>query len=775
MENLNKELTQTQIQRLEEIARRSQEALELCASLGDYQTALTKFKNRKDIFERAVQGLRQIVPIAFYAFFSTDNFQLDIELEHCDDRNKEFYIIDTADYLIEKGIVAQAFRENMTLISSTQDQKHTLLIHSLATTAKVYGIFFCFLDKKPYELNIVDKLTTIIIKSTCYALENFELYQLIDQKNIELTEKNIRLSQEIQKKEAVQARLEKSEIIYRNTFENTGNPTIIADSSGLITHSNSQFLSFSGYDKNDLINKKTICDFITLEGHSNFSRLLQESKRDNLNNSNSEYTFEIQPREKKAVFLKISPLGMDDQYIVSLTDVTVLKNVEKQLQYQAFHDPLTNLPNRTLLLDRLKQAVRKKSRQSHYKYAVLFIDLDRFKNINDSLGHQVGDQLLIQTGRKINKCIRKLDTVARFGGDEFVVLLEDVQSKKACDLVAQRIIREFQDPVAINGHKIYVTISMGILFCSDKQIQESDAIRLADISMYEAKKKGRNKVVYFHEIEDQEIERKLHLEHQLQQAIQKGEIFVQYQPLVNLTTDQPYGMETLVRWNHPELGILLPDTFIPIAEESGLIFPLGQKIFQLAFHDFADWMVQCPTAKELYLSINLSVKQMLQKDIVEDIGKAALKFNIPLQNINLEITETIFIDEIERTAQTIQGLKKLGISISINNFGTGYCSLKYLKQFAIDLIKIDKFLISNIATDEIHCNIVASMLDLCKKIDLDVVAEGIENIEQLKKLKKMQCRLGQGYYFFPPLNKIAIDQLLFEKMREDSDRSALDN
>jgi diguanylate cyclase (GGDEF)-like protein/PAS domain S-box-containing protein len=760
MDTLNKDFNLIQLQRLESIAQRSQEALELCASLGDYQTAVTKFKNRKDIYERAVQGLRQIVPIAFYAFFSTEDLQFDIELEHCDDRNKESYIIDTVDYLIEKGIVAQAFREKRTLASSTRDRKHTLLIHTLTTTSKIYGIFFCFLEKKPFEFNIVDKITTIIIKSTCYALENFELYQLIDKKNTELIEKNILLSKEIQTKEAVQARLRKSEIIYRNTFENTGNPTIIADSNGLITHSNSRFLEFCGCDINDLINKKNVCNFITLKRHSNFSRLLQESRRDNLNNSTSEYIFENYLLEKKAVFLKISSLGIDDQYIVSLTDVTALKNVEKQLQYQAFHDPLTNLPNRMLFLDRLKKAIRKKSLQSQYKYAILFIDLDRFKNINDTLGHHVGDQLLIQTGQKINKCVRKLDTVARFGGDEFVVLLEDVQSNKVCDLVSQRIVREFQDPVTINGTDIYITFSMGILFCSDKLIHESDAIRLADISMYEAKRKGRNKVVYFHEIEDKEIERKLQLEHQLQQAIQKEEIFVQYQPLVNLTTNQLYGLETLVRWNHPEQGILMPDTFIPLAEETGLIISLGQKIFQLAFHDFADWMIQFPQAKGLYLSINLSVKQMLQIDIVEDIGKAASKFKIPFKNVNLEITESIFIDEIEQTARTIQSLKNLGISISINNFGTGYCSLKYLKQFAIDLVKIDKFLIKNIATDETHLDIVASMLNLCKKLDLDVLAEGIENFEQLKRLKNMQCRLGQGYYFFPPLDKIAIEQLL---------------
>ncbi|MCF8037870.1 MAG: EAL domain-containing protein [Desulfohalobiaceae bacterium] len=744
MEFLTKEIDPNQYERLEEVVQYSQEALELCASLGDYQTSLTKFKNRKDIFERAVQGLKQLLPISFYAFYAVDGSTSDIELEHCDRPEWESMIEETVDHLIEKGMVALAFREKRTLTSRSRDGKYNLLLHALATTSKTYGIFICFLEKKPFEQYIVDKITTIIIKSTCYALENFELYQLIDQKNEELIDKNAQLS--------------KSEIIYRNTFENTGNPTLVVDSQGEIVYSNTEFLQFSGYTRKQLIGRKKISDFIIQDPQFSFPRLLSSAKRDPRGKP-TEYTFENQANQRKTVFLKISALGLDDQYIISLTDVTTLKEVEKKLHFQAFHDPLTNLPNRLLLQGRLAQAIKKKKRHQNFNYAVIFIDLDRFKTINDTLGHHYGDQLLIQAAQKISKSIREMDTLARFGGDEFVILLDDIQGSQDCERVSKRILEEFQTPMELDNNEIFMTMSMGILISTEQQIEQTDVIRLADMSMYEAKKKGRNKIIYFHEIEDKDIERKLLLENHLQKGIQNGEFFVQYQPLINLDTNQLYGVETLVRWQHPELGIIPPNSFIPIAEETGLIIPLGQKIFELAFSDYAQWMSRFSRLDKLYLSINLSVKQLLENDFVENIRKMAAKARLPLENVNLEITESIFIDDSGQALQTINDLKGLGISISIDDFGTGYSSLKYLNQFSIDLVKIDKLLVKNINSDQTNFNIVTSMLELCSKLDIKVVAEGIEDFQQLARLKTMRCHLGQGFYFAPPQNKKRIEEL----------------
>lgn len=735
-----------QIKRLEDLARNSMEALELCASVGDFQSAVTKFKNRKDIFERAVQGLRQAMPLSLYAFYSVDGADFDLKPEHINGGRDDDYIFSAVEDLIEKGLVAIAFREKQTLISRTRDGKYCILIHALATTSGTYGMFFGFLEQRNFEKSIAEKITSIIVKLTCYALENFELYQLVQQKNQALVEKNLQLS--------------RSEIVYRNLFENTGNPTIVVDGQGTVIYANTRYEEFSGYDRDQIEGMKNISHFLASESGEkfDFSELLAEPG--DKSHLSAEYVFENQKGLHKTVFLNISALGLHEQYIISLADITPIKEAEKQLEIQAFHDPLTGLPNRLLFQDRLKQAIKKKKRYPEYNYGLMFIDLDRFKAVNDALGHNIGDKLLVDVGRRIASCVREVDTVARFGGDEFLILLEDVRDKKCCDVVSQRLLESFQQPVNVEDHEIIMTLSMGALISTEEMDSDTDLIRLADMSMYEAKKKGRNQVVYSHEIKDKEIEEKLYLENQLQQGIKNGEFFVQYQPLMDLARNELYGLETLVRWNHPEFGIVPPNRFIPMAEETGLIVPLGIKVFELAFEDFAEWRSKYPLAKDLSLSINISVKQMLQSNLARDIKKVADRFCVPLYNITLEITESVFIDDMDRAVKTITELKDMGLSISIDDFGTGYSSIKYLNQFSIDFVKIDKVLIDNINGNITNFNIVSSMLDLCRRLDLNAMAEGIEETEQLEKLKAMDCRFGQGYYFAPPRDRAEIEQLI---------------
>lgn len=745
MELFNKGPEFSQTERLEKISQSAMEALELCASMGDYQTSVTKFKNRKDIFQRAVQGLGQMLPIAFYAFYAMDDAGFDIRLELVDDSQKTDYAGRAVDDLIDRGVVALALREKKTLTAMSPDRRYKVLIHSLATTSKTYGVFFCFLKDGPVEKAIVDKITTIIMKSTGYALENFELYQLVHQKNDELVEKNFQVS--------------KSEALYRNTFENTGNPTIVVDIRGAVVHVNGQFAEFSGFERRDFADRRNICDFLGSGSNMDFAKILYIAEKDN-QDAPTEYVFINSRNEHKIVFLKISLLGLEDQYIVSFADVTPLKEAERQLQFQAFHDPLTCLPNRVLFQDRLKQAIKKKKRYPAYNYALIFIDLDRFKSVNDTMGHNVGDELLIQVGNCIAQSVREIDTVARFGGDEFLVLLEDIQDKQCCDIVARRILDQFREPLQIGDQEIIMTLSMGILISTEQEAEHTDAIRLADMSMYEAKRQGRNCMVYAHQIQNREIEQRLLLENNLQKAIQKGEFFLQYQPLMNLSSNQIYGVEALVRWRHPELGIIPPNTFIPIAEESGLIVALGKKIFEIAFADFAAWSGKFPVAKNLNLSLNLSVKQMLQNNLAADIRKMAGAAGIGLDSITLEITESLFIDDMDRALKTIRELKDLGVSISIDDFGTGYSSLRYLNQFPIDLVKIDKILIDNITGNHTNYNIVASMLELCAKLGLKAMAEGIEDLAQLEKLQGMNCPFGQGYYFAAPQDRNVIEEML---------------
>mgnify|MGYP006286636355 CR=1 FL=1 len=751
MDELSKTMDLTAGDRLEAISQNAMAALELCASLGDYQTSVTKFKNRKDILERSLQGLRQMVAIEFYAFYAVDEAHFDIALEHLDDPGRADYVGRTVEDLIDRGTLALAFREKRTQTVPSHDGKYQVLIHAAATTSKIYGVFFCFVKTSALEKGIVDKITTIIIKATGYALENFELYQLIRQKNEELVEKNLQVS--------------KSEVLYRNTFENTGNPTIVVDQKGTIVHVNSEFAAFSGWEREALSGRRNIDEFLACEGRIGFARILETAGKDHLD-APQEYEFENRGHEHKTVFLKISPLGLENQYIVSFADITPIKEAEKQLQFQAFHDPLTRLPNRVLFQDRLKQAIKKKKRYPDYNYAIVFIDLDRFKSINDTMGHNVGDDLLVKVGQRIASSVRELDTVARFGGDEFLILLEDIQDQNCCDIVIRRILEQFRLPLEVGGHEVVMTLSLGVLISSENQVEHADAVRLADMSMYEAKRQGRNQVVYAHQIQNREIERRLVLENHLQTGIQKGEFFVQYQPLMDLATNRLYGVEALVRWRHPELGIIPPNSFIPIAEETGLIIPLGRKIFEMAFADFAAWKTNFASAKDLCLSVNLSVKQMLQSNLAADIQAMARDAGLSLENINLEITESLFIDDMEQAVKTIGELKGLGIAISIDDFGTGYSSLKYLNQFSIDLVKIDKILIDNINGNLTNYNIVASMLELCAKLNLKAMAEGIEDIDQLEKLQGMNCPFGQGYYFAPPRDRNVIEEMLAGSCQE---------
>ncbi|MFP4572393.1 MAG: EAL domain-containing protein [Desulfobacterales bacterium] len=749
MEHLSNLSNPAQMRRLEDLAGDAIMALELCASLGDFQSAVTKFKNRKDIFERAVQGLRQALPVSLYAFYSVSSTDFDIAPEHLDPPGKEDYIRKNVDDLIDKGVVALALRERQSITARSRDGGYTLLIHAMSTTSRTYGIFFGFLEKGTLAAGIAEKITSIIIKLTCYALENFELYQLVQQKNEALVEKNLQLS--------------RSEIVYRNTFENTGNPTVVVERDGGLVYYNTQFLEFCGFGRDLDPAGRNIADFLSGTGEEgiDFSGIL--ASLDQSYQTPAEYFFSDRSGAQKTVFLKISSLGLDEKYIISFTDVTPIKEAEKQLEFQAFHDPLTGLPNRVLFQDRLKQAIKKKKRYWSYNYCLMFIDLDRFKTVNDTLGHHIGDQLLIEVGRRISDCVREVDTVARFGGDEFLVLLENVNDKTCCEVVSKRLLAKFQEPFFTAGQEIIMTLSMGVLVSTEEPAGHCDVIRLADMSMYEAKKRGRNQVVYSHEIKDKGIEEDLYLENYLQYAIKNGELFVQYQPLMDLSANDLYGFEALVRWDHPELGVIPPNRFIPIAEETGLIIPLGLKVFELAFRDFAKWRERYAGARNLNLSVNVSVKQMLHSDLAGELKSIAQDFGVPLDHVNLEITESLFIDNMKRAVKVITELKDLGVSISIDDFGTGYSSLKYLNQFSINLVKIDKQLIDNITGNSTNFSIVASMLDLCRRLDLKAMAEGIEEFAQLEKLKSMKCRFGQGYYFASPQNREVIEQLISKR------------
>ena len=443
-------------------------------------------------------------------------------------------------------------------------------------------------------------------------------------------------------------------------------------------------------------------------------------------------------------------------------DVTERKVLEDQLAYQAFHDPLTGLPNRALLTDRLEHALARARRRGG-SVAVLFLDLDRFKVVNDSLGHEVGDELLEAVGRRLKRCLRPEDTAARIGGDEFVILLEDVESPNYAVWVAERMVAALRNPFDVGGHEMVVTTSIGIALASEDH-SASDLLRDADIAMYRAKARGKARYQVFDPSMNALAIRRLELEGQLRRGIELGELKVYYQPKVEISDGRVVGMEALVRWHHPERGLISPAEFIPLAEETGLILPLGRWVLEEACRQAREWQERYPGCLPT-MSVNLSAKQFQQPHLLEEISEVLAATELEPCGLVLEITESVLMEDAQANIATLEGLKALGVGLAIDDFGTGYSSLDYLKRFPVDVIKIDRSFVNGLGPSPKDAAIIQTVIDLAEALDLEPIAEGIETAEQARQLWDMGCRVGQGYYFARPLPSDEVAELLLPSRR----------
>ncbi|MBD2091767.1 EAL domain-containing protein [Microcoleus sp. FACHB-1515] len=443
--------------------------------------------------------------------------------------------------------------------------------------------------------------------------------------------------------------------------------------------------------------------------------------------------------------------GQTTRMVGSLTDITTRKHTEAQLLHDALHDVLTGLPNRTLLLDRLRHAIQIAKRNSDYLFAVLFLDLDRFKVINDSLGHMIGDQLLIAIAHRLSICLRPGDTVARLGGDEFVVLLEDVPHVQDVTTIAERIQQALSQPFNIDGNEVFTTASIGIALSPTGYDAPEDLLRDADIAMYRAKEQGRARHEIFNPGMYTRAVALLQIETDLRRAIDRQELALYYQPIVSLRTLQITGFETLLRWHHPYKGLVSPTDFIPIAEETGLIVPIGLWVLRQACQQMRQWQAEFPDRSPLTISVNLSGKQFTPQ-MVQQIRTILEETQLQPRFLRLEITESVLMDNTEAAASMLSELRNLGIQLSMDDFGTGYSSLSYLHRFPIDTIKIDRSFIHQIDRDGEQLAIVRTIITLAWNLGMDVIAEGLETTKQLAQLRSLQCDLGQGYLFSPPLN-----------------------
>ncbi|MBI3894508.1 MAG: EAL domain-containing protein [Acidobacteria bacterium] len=456
------------------------------------------------------------------------------------------------------------------------------------------------------------------------------------------------------------------------------------------------------------------------------------------------------------------------------------KRYEKQLFHNAFHDSLTDLPNRALLFDRLNQALARAKRYAvqnkDYLFAVIFIDLDRFKVVNDSLGHLVGDQLLVEMSRRIQRCLRTSDTVARlgedqseihtvarFGGDEYAILLDDIKHVSDATRVVERLRKELQMPFNLDGREVFASASIGIALSTTGYEHPEELLRDADIAMYRAKALGSGRHQVFDISMHERIVKLLDTENDLRRAVERHEFQLHYQPIVSLQSGRVAGFEALVRWQHPDRGLIYPGEFIPVAEETELIIPISEWILREACQQAHEWQAQFSGLSPWSVSVNLTSRYFARKNLLQEIGSLITENKLDPCHLRLEITESQIMQNAKTISETLLHLDNSGIGIYIDDFGTGYSSLSYLSSFRVHSLKIDQSFVGALNADEKSAAIVRSIISLGHSLGLKVIAEGVETAEQLNYLRALQCDYGQGYYFSRPVDTATIADLILQK------------
>ena len=440
-----------------------------------------------------------------------------------------------------------------------------------------------------------------------------------------------------------------------------------------------------------------------------------------------------------------------------LIDITDRREAEEQLRHQAFHDPLTGLANRALFTDRVEHAVLRRGGAAVLGVAVLFLDLDDFKTVNDSLGHTSGDLLLKMVGQRLADAVRPADTVARFGGDEFAVLIEDIQDRSDASVAADRISEILRVPFFVSGREVFVTASMGIAFGHDAD----ELLRSADVAMYRTKSAGKAHYVFYESEMDDAAHTRLKLTADLRRAAFRGEFSLEYQPTVELATGRPTGLEALIRWQHPELGLIAPLDFVPLAEETGLVVPIGRWALAEACTQAARWRADFPSDPPLGMSVNLSARQLQHPGLVDDLAAALATSGFPAELLTLELTESVLMQGGDSAIDALHALKALGVRLALDDFGTGYSSLSYLRNLPVDTVKIDRSFIEGIdAGVGDGLSVLRGIIQLGHALGLALVAEGIERGSQADALRELGCQLGQGYLFWRPLKPDAVEVLL---------------
>ncbi|MDA8621296.1 EAL domain-containing protein [Psychrosphaera sp.] len=580
----------------------------------------------------------------------------------------------------------------------------------------------------------------------------------LDLTSTELSSRNESLRDEVEKQRAVQSELSHSLAALNATFDSTGEAIIAVNLEGAVTKYNqmaAQLFNPNLLNTRQLTFLKFKSVLKQIDDVTRFSHKVRQIKNNQLSDLYGQFKF------KDGRFFEYHTLPQVQNNEVlgrvwCFRDISELKHNEAMVQHQAFHDALTGLPNRALLDDRLSHGITYCNR-FNTQLSVLFIDLDDFKKVNDNAGHQAGDAVLKEVTRRINSCIRDVDTIARLGGDEFVVLLENLQDLNTSSVISNRIIDSIVKPFLIGDSEFYISSSIGISIYPKDGDNTDELLRKADMAMYHAKALGKNNHQYF----DSELERtsiqQLQIENHLREAIHKNEFHLNYQPKVDLKTNRIIGFEALLRWNQTEVSNA-PDVFIPVAEQTGLINDIGLWVLDQACSDAKYWVDQGYGL--MPIAVNVSPVEFRNKRLIEQIKMTINKYGIPPSAIEIEITESLFLDNISLVKSILQKLRDFGVSVAVDDFGTGYSSLQYLHELPIDILKIDKSFILDLSNQPHNAAIADSIINLGHNLGLKVVAEGIENQSSMSFLQHRGCDIGQGYFMYKPMSKDKVSAIL---------------
>ena len=626
---------------------------------------------------------------------------------------------------------------------------------------KVIGAYEVYEDAAPIMADIAETRQDVLLNVGGMALGLLALlFAAFSIASRRLTRQSRSVLEQSLKEMALTADLRRSQERFRSLVQNSADVNMILGAGGTIEYESPAAEQVLGFKAEDRIGQSAF-DALHPDDRGYCEALLADVVR----SPGSMATGEFRVQHADGSWRWIEAVGknlFDDPavggVVVNYRDITSRKTLEEELRHQAFHDSLTGLANRALFIDRLEHALSLSLRGPR-PLAVLFIDLDDFKTINDSLGHGEGDAILVSVAERLRGALRTSDTLARMGGDEFAVLVEDPSMAVEPTAVADRVMSVLQAPFAQGGKELFVHASIGVAVVTARGQTSEELLRNADVSMYMAKRKGKNRIEVFEPSMHAAALARLALKGDLERAIERDEFFVLYQPVLDLSTLEIVGVEALLRWRHPERGVVGPLTFIPVAEETGLIIELGRWVLLEACRQAVAWDLAAP-GRPITMNVNVSGRQVAETGFVAEVAQILAVTNLDPTRLVLEFTEGVLIQDTEATMATLRELKTLGIRLAIDDFGTGYSSLSYVRQFPIDILKIDRSFVASMSEGRDETALLESILHLSETLHLETVAEGIEDASQLSELQTLGADLGQGFLFAEPLASSEIAALL---------------